>query len=79
MRSVSSRLPEVESHLKDYEAKMRAANRASQHINTTVAYIRAICKDRKFEKVGDIASDGVHQYAGQLKDQGRSTGLSRRT
>jgi hypothetical protein len=35
----------VESHVKDYEAKMRAANRASQHISTTVAYIRAICKD----------------------------------
>ena len=63
----------VESHVKDYEAKMRAANRAAQHISTTVAYIRAICKDRKFEKVADIASDGVHQYAGQLKDQGRST------
>ena len=63
----------VESHVKDYEAKMGAANRASQHISTTVAYIRAICKDRKFEKVADITSDGVHQYAGQLKDQGRST------
>jgi integrase len=63
----------VESHVKDYEAKMGAANRASQHITTTVAYIRAICKDRKFEKVADITSDGVHQYAGFLKDQGRST------
>jgi len=63
----------VESHVKDYEAKMGAANRASQHISTTVAYIRAISKDRKFEKVSDITSDGVHQYAGSLKDQGRST------
>ena len=63
----------VESHVKDYEAKMGAANRASQHISTTIAYIRAICKDRKFEKAADITSDGVHQYAGWLKDQGRST------
>ena len=63
----------VESHVKDYEAKMRAANRASLHISTTVGYIRAICRDRKFEKVADITSDGVHQYAGSLKDQGRST------
>jgi integrase len=63
----------VESHVKDYEAKMRAANLASQHISTTIAYIRTICKDRKFEKVADITSDGVHQYAGSLKDQGRST------
>ncbi len=52
---------------------MAAANRAPQHISTTVAYIRAICKDRKFEKVSDITSDGVNQYAGLLKDQGRST------
>jgi len=63
----------VESHVQDYEAKMGAANRAPQHISTTVAYIRAICTDRKFQKVADITSDGVHQYAGWLKDQGRST------
>jgi site-specific recombinase XerD len=38
-----------------------------------VAYIRAICTDRKFEKVADITADGINQYAGRLKDQGRST------
>ncbi len=63
----------VESHLKDYEAKMGAANRAPQHISTTVAYIRTICKDRKFEKVADITADGINLYAGRLKEQGRST------
>jgi len=63
----------VESHLKDYEAKMGAANRDPQHISTTVGYIRAICKHREFGSVADITADGVNGYAGWLKDQGRST------
>jgi len=41
--------------------------------SVTVAYIRAICKDRQFDKVADITADGVNGYAGWLKDQGRST------
>ena len=62
----------VESHLKDFEAKMIAANRDVKHIATTVSYIRTICQESGFAVVADIEADGVNLYASRLKQLGRS-------
>jgi len=62
----------VEAHLRDFEAKMIAANRDAKHIATTVSYIRTICEVAGFAVVADIEADGVNLYASRLKQLGRS-------
>jgi len=55
--------------LGDYEAKMEAAGRDLKHIQTTVSYIRGICKRTGFATVGDITADGVNAYASELRER----------
>jgi len=62
----------IESHLKDYEAKMGAGSRSVKHITRTVECIRATCEWAHFTKVSDITADGVNWYAGKLKEDGLS-------
>ena len=62
----------VESHLVDFENKMKAGGRKAKHIDTTSGIIRAIAEDGQWASVADISADAVNQYAGTLKAQGRS-------
>jgi integrase len=62
----------IESHLADYEAKLRTGNRTDEHVSRTVAYIREIAKFAGFEVATDISADGVNRYATRLKDEGRA-------
>jgi len=62
----------IESHLADYESKLRAANRTEKHINCTLKFIRQIADFAGFESAADIEADGVNRYAGKLRDDGRA-------
>ena len=62
----------IESHLADYENKLRAANRTEKHINSTANFVRQIAEHTGFIKAEDISADGVNQYARSLKDSGRA-------
>ena len=62
----------IESHLADYEAKMRAADRDRKHIADTLGYIKSICAAAGFRLAGDISADPVNAYACSLQDKGKS-------
>jgi len=62
----------IESHLADYEARMKAAARNSQHVAGTLAMIRATCEAADFQLAADLSADGVNLYAGKLKEEGYS-------
>ena len=62
----------VESHLEDFENKMKAGGRKAKHIVTTTGIIRAIAESGQWASVADISADAVNRYAGTLKEQGRS-------
>ena len=62
----------IESHLADYESKMRAANRSDQYIRETAKYIRDITEVGQFEDAGEINADAVTKFANILKDKGKS-------
>ena len=62
----------IGSHLADYEAKFRAANRTDEHVNRTVGFVRKISEYAGFVVAADISADAVNRYAGKLRDDGRS-------
>jgi integrase len=63
----------IESHLIDYESKLRAGGRSDQHISETLQYIRKICAAAGFELALDITAEGVNQYANQLAAANKSS------
>ena len=67
----------IESHLTDFEAKMRAGDRDGQHVTTTIGYVRKIVAHNSWLVAADINSDGVHRYVGTLRE--RKRGNSNRT
>ena len=62
----------IESHLSDFESKLRAANRTDKHITSTTQFIRWIADHAGFKTASDISADGVNRYAGKLRDEGRA-------
>jgi len=52
----------VESHLVDYEAKLRAAKNTPQHVTETLSKIRAICAHAGFSIAADLNADGVNRF-----------------
>lgn len=62
----------IDSHLADYEAKMKAGNRKPKHVTTTIGYIRQIGNTSTWATAGDISADDVNHYAGTMKEQNRS-------
>ena len=62
----------IEDHLADYESKLSAASRTTKHITSTTQFIRWIASYAKFTTAADISADGVHRYAGKLKNEGRA-------
>ena len=63
----------IESHLADYEGKMRAPNRTEDHVIRTIKIVRTISEWAGFNVAADISADGVNRYAGNLRDKGRSS------
>ncbi len=63
----------IESHLTDYENKLRTANRTDQHVARTIGFVRIISESAGFYSAADIAADAVNRYAGKLWDNGRSS------
>ena len=59
----------IESHLADFENKLRAANRSDQYIRETVRYIHEITEAGDFENDAAINADAVTRFAGGLKDE----------
>lgn len=62
----------IESHLVDFRAKMEAAGREIDHVNSTISYVRLIAESANFTVVADITADGVNHYANYLQGKGRS-------
>ena len=62
----------IESHLENFENKLRGANRSEDHVTRTVGVIRKISAICDFTIAIDINADAVNGYARRLKDQGRS-------
>jgi len=62
----------IESHLADYESKLRAANRTDEHVTRTIGFVRTISKWAGFTIAADITADAVNLYAGKLRDDNRS-------
>ena len=62
----------VESHLADYEAYLRAADRTDRHIVDTIRYVRKIATAFDWSTVGKIKADDVNKYATNLKERGLS-------
>jgi len=63
----------IESHLTDFENKLRTANRTDQHVARTIGFVRIISESAGFYSAADIAADAVNRYAGKLRDNGRSS------
>ncbi len=63
----------IESHLADYESKLRAANRTDKHVISTTQFIRRIADHAEFKTAADISADAVNRYAGKLRNEGRAT------
>ena len=62
----------IDSHLSDYEHKMRASNRTDDHVRRTVGTIRKIANWAEFITASNITADGVNQYAAKMHDDGLS-------
>ena len=59
----------LESHLADYEAHLKAADRSPDHVGRTARFIRTIAEAAGFASVGDIAADGVNTFASELRQR----------
>ena len=62
----------IESHLEDFESKLRGPNRTEKHIKYTLQFIHWIAAHAGFKTAADISADGVNRYAGKLRDQERA-------
>ena len=62
----------LEDHLTDFESRLRSAGRTDQYVRETMKYIRDICRHGQFADASSINASAVTQFAGLLRDQGRS-------
>jgi len=60
----------IESHLSDYEAKLKAAKRTGGHVSKTLYCIRQAVAFAGFKAAGDITADGVNRYAADRREKG---------
>ena len=63
----------IESHLNDFESKMRAGNRSANHVERTVGFVRAFATFAEIVFAADIKADAANRYAGKLRNDGRSS------
>jgi len=62
----------IESHLADFENKLRSAGRCEHHINETLGAIRKFATATGAALARDITGDAVTRYAVRLADGGNS-------
>jgi len=62
----------IETHLADYEAKMKAAGRTAPYISRTIRIIREVCEASSIATAGDIKADDATRFAGQMQNEGKS-------
>ncbi len=63
----------VESHLVDYEAKLRSSKYSEGHVSEVLSKIRRIAKHAGFVNASDINADGVNRFCTYwIKDEGKS-------
>ena len=62
----------IESHLTDYECKLRTAGRTEKHIRSTTNFIRWISEHANFSSPIEISAEGVNRYAQSLREKGRA-------
>jgi integrase len=63
---------DIESHLVDFEAKLRAGARTADHIGRTLKFIRTICAENRWVRADEMTADGVHRHASRLLTQNKS-------
>ena len=59
----------IDSHLADFEAKLRTGKRDAEHVRSTISYIRTIAKSAGFSLAADIQADGVNHFATDLSER----------
>jgi len=59
----------IDSHLADFEAKLRTGKRDAEHVRSTISYIRTIAKSAGFSSAADIQADGVNHFANDLGER----------
>ena len=62
----------IDSHLADYENKLRSAGRTEKYVKETRRYIYRFATAGSFTTATDINADAVTKFAEELKDKGRS-------
>jgi len=62
----------IDEHIRDYQAKLKAAGRTLGHIEGTICYIRKIAQAAQWQTAADILADAVHRFVGDLQEQGLS-------
>lgn len=62
----------IESHLADYENKLRAENLSDRYIRETARYIRNIARANNLDVAKSITAVVVTRFASQLRDAGKS-------
>ncbi|MEQ9380037.1 MAG: recombinase XerD, partial [Pirellulales bacterium] len=63
----------VDSHLSDFDSKLRAAGRTDRYVTETIAYIRRLIEAGGWETISNICAEDVTHYARGLQDKGRSS------
>lgn len=62
----------IESHLADFEAKMRVAGRSEVHIVATLGYVRSVLAATKCQTAAQINADKIHHHVRSLQEAGKS-------
>jgi integrase len=62
----------IDSHLADYQSKMKAAQCTELHVSRTAEFIEKISGWAGFKVAADITAEGVTRFAAKLRDEGRS-------
>ena len=63
----------IESHLEDFEAKLRAAKRTDDYVEDTCQKIRTVSAFAEWQTAADINADDAARYASHLCDLDRSS------
>ncbi len=69
---------EVESHIDDFENRLRSARRSELHVLHTLRMLRRIADQAGWKLLKDITADGVNTFAARLADSS-DRGTSART
>jgi hypothetical protein len=62
----------IESHLADYESKLRAGGRSEQYVRETLKYVRDIVSTGGWRIAADIKADAVSRHATGLQKKNKS-------